>query len=183
VYVADAGANAVLAVDRDGDVSTLAVLPPAPLAVTAELAGGLGLPACTVGETYLLESVPTDVEAGKDGWLYVTSLPGGPEAPGLNLGAVYKVDPRSGAVQLVARGFAGATNLAVGDKGEVYVTELFGGKVSVIPRGSSTPQTFVEEALPAAVEVDGRDLYLTTEALPGDGAPPSGKVVKYELDY
>ena len=133
VYVADAGGNDILAVDRHGDVSTVAVLPPTPLEVTAEVAAAIGLPECAAGSTYLLEGVPTDVEVGKDGWLYVTSLPGGPEGPGLPLGAVYKVDPKSGAVELVTRGFSGATNLAIGIKGEIYVTELFGGKVSVIP--------------------------------------------------
>jgi hypothetical protein len=183
VYVADAGGNDVLAVDRHGDVRTVAVLPPTPLEITAEIAAGIGLPECTAGTTYLLESVPTDVEVGKDGWLYVTSLPGGPEGPGLPLGAVYKVHPRSGAVELVTRAFSGATNLAIGIKGEIYVTELFGGKVSVIPRGSTTPQTFLEVPLPAAVEVDGRSLYVTTEALPAPGAPPSGKLWKVELDY
>ncbi|WP_298458873.1 ScyD/ScyE family protein [uncultured Cellulomonas sp.] len=183
VLVADAGGNDILSVDRHGDVSTVAVLPPTPLEVTADVAGGLGLPECAVGSTYLLESVPTDVEVGTDGWLYATSLPGGPEGPGLPLGAVYRVHPRSGAVELVARAFSGATNLAVGPKGEIFVTELFGGKVSVIPRGSSTPQTFLEAALPAAVEVDGKSLYVTTEALPGDGAPPSGKILKVALQY
>jgi hypothetical protein len=183
VLVADAGGNDILAVDRDGDVSTVAVLPPTPLQITAEIAAGIGLPECTAGSTYLLEPVPTDVEVGRDGWLYVTSLPGGPEGPGLPLGAVYRVNPESGAVELVTRGFSGATNLAIGTKGEIYVTELFGGKVSVIPRGSTTPQTFLELPLPAAVEVDGRSLYVTTEALPGEDAPPSGKVIKVDLEY
>ncbi|GAA2721182.1 ScyD/ScyE family protein [Cellulomonas aerilata] len=183
VFVADAGGNDILSVDRDGNVSTVAVLPPTPLEITAEVAAGVGLPACTAGSTYLLEAVPTDVEVGKDGWLYVTSLPGGPEGPGLPLGAVYKVNPESGAVELVTRGFSGATNLAIGTKGEIYVTELFGGKVSVIPHGSTTPQTFLEVPLPAAVEVDGKSLYVTTDALPGEDAPPAGKVVKVDLRY
>jgi hypothetical protein len=182
VFVADAGGNDILAVDRRGEVSTLAVLPPTPLEITAEVAAGVGLPECAAGSTYLLESVPTDVEVGADGWLYATSLPGGPEGPGLPLGGVYKVHPKTGAVELVTRGFSGATDLAIGTKGEIYVTELFGGKVSVIPRGSTTPQTFVELPLPAAVEVKGRSLYVTTEALPGEDAPPSGKVVRIALE-
>ena len=79
VYVADAAGNDVLRVSRKGKVRTVAVLPPQPLVVTAELAKGQGLPDCTVGLTYNFEPVPTDVEVGKDGWLYVTTLPGGPE--------------------------------------------------------------------------------------------------------
>jgi hypothetical protein len=182
VLVADAGANAILSVDHHGDVDTLAVLPPAAIEVTAEVAAAVGLPACTAGSTFLAESVPTDVEVGKDGWVYATSLPGGAEGPGAPaVGAVFKIHPKSGAVELVARGFVGATDLALGDRGEIYVTELFVGRVSVLPRGSSTPQTFLELPLPAAVEVDGRTLYVTTDALPGEGAPPDGKVVAVKL--
>jgi hypothetical protein len=42
-------------------VRTLAVTPPAPVEITAEVAGGMGLPACAVGLTYYGESVPTDI--------------------------------------------------------------------------------------------------------------------------
>ncbi len=182
VLVADAGSNAIFSVDRRGDVETFAVLPPAPIEVTAEVAAAVGLPACTAGSTFLAESVPTDVEVGKDGWVYATSLPGGAEGPGAPaVGAVFKIHPKSGAVELVARGFVGATNLAIGDRGEIYVTELFANRVSVLARGASTPQTFLELPLPAAVEVDGKTLYVTTEALPGEDAPPSGKVIAVKL--
>ncbi len=94
---------------------------------------------------------------------------------------MFKIHPKRGTVELVARGFVGATNLAIGDRGEIYVTELFANRVSVIPRGSSTPQPFLTDVvMPAAVEVEDRALYLTTDALPGpDG--PNGKVVKVEL--
>ena len=45
IYVADAGANAILRVGYDGAVSTVAVLPPtAPMLVTAELASAFGSP-------------------------------------------------------------------------------------------------------------------------------------------
>jgi hypothetical protein len=78
-YVADAGANAVLAVDPAGNISTVAVLPPSSLVATDALAAANGLPACVVGHDFITEPVPTDVELGADGWLYVTSLPGGDE--------------------------------------------------------------------------------------------------------
>ncbi len=51
--------------------------------VTKESAAALELPDCVVGVTYAFEPVPTDVEVGKDGYLYVTTLPGGPESPAL----------------------------------------------------------------------------------------------------
>ena len=48
VYVADAGANAVLKVGYDGTVSTAAVLPAGdPIVVTPEIAAGVGFPAGT----------------------------------------------------------------------------------------------------------------------------------------
>lgn len=85
VYVADAGGNDVLLVSPSGDVHTVAVLPPIPYTITADAATGLQLPDCFVGATYGFEPVPTDIERGPDGRLYVTSLPGGPE--GDQLGA------------------------------------------------------------------------------------------------
>lgn len=46
---------------------------------------GLGLDPCFVGRTYWFEPVPTDIEVGRGGQLYVPSLLGGPE--GDELGA------------------------------------------------------------------------------------------------
>ena len=84
IYVADAGANSVVSVDAgSGKTETVAVLPPRPYKITAEAAASNGLPDCVVGTTYDFEAVPTDVAVGADGWLYVTSLPGGPEDPAL----------------------------------------------------------------------------------------------------
>lgn len=185
LLVADAAGNDILSIDRRGKVETVAVLPPVPVTVSAEMVAGMGLPGCTEGATYLLEPVPTDVEVGRDGWLYVSALPGGPEAPGMPpAGSVFKVHPRKGTTHLVATGLVSAVDLAVGAKGEIYVAELFAGRVSVIPRGSSTPQPFLEGvAQPGAVEVEGRTLYLTTEVFPGEGAPPSGKVLKIPLRH
>lgn len=164
-YVADAGANAVLAVSADGVISTVAVLPAVPITVTGAAAEGLGLPDCAVGLEYWAEPVPTDVEVGRDGWLYVTSLPGGPEDDSLGAnGAVYRVDPATGAVELVARGFLGATNLAVAPNGTIYVTELFGGRVSAISRTGEIV-TVAELVMPAAVEWQKGRLYVSTGAL------------------
>ena len=49
-YVADAGANAVLAISATGVVSTVALIPPAKVKVTADGAEANGLPGCTVGK-------------------------------------------------------------------------------------------------------------------------------------
>jgi sugar lactone lactonase YvrE len=130
--LADAGANALLRVSRTGKVSTLAVLPPHPAKITAEAAAAFGLDDCVVGVTYNFESVPTDVEVGHDGFLYVTTLPGGPEDASLGArGKVFRVNPFTGKAKEIASGLLGATNLAISD-GKIYVTELFAGRVSLI---------------------------------------------------
>src|SRR4051794_18800183 len=117
--VGDAAGNDLLRVSPNGRVSTLAVLPPQPVLITAEAAGELGLPDCAIGSTYNAEPVPTDVEMGPDGMLYVSTLAGDP-APG----SVYRVNPSTGALTRIATGFAGATNVAVAPNGTVFVAEL-----------------------------------------------------------
>ncbi len=128
IYVADAGANSVVSVDiRSGETETVAVLPPQPYRITAEVASTLQLPDCVVGRTYAFEPVPTDVAVGPDGWLYVSVLPGGPEDPALGArGAVYRVNPDNGRVRLFADEVMSPTGLALDDDGDVYVASLFG---------------------------------------------------------
>lgn len=101
--------NAILKVDAgSGDVSTVAVLPPRPAVVPAgtripiDMAGGtVEVPACVVGHDYAFEPVPTDVEIGPDGWLYVSSTPGGPEDPSLGArGAIFRINPWTGTTRL-----------------------------------------------------------------------------------
>jgi hypothetical protein len=167
-YIADAGANAVLAVDSAGNISTVAVLPPSSFVATAELAASFGLPDCVVGHDFITEPVPTDVELGNDGWLYVTSLPGGPEGPSAGArGAVYRVNPDTGEVQLYASGFAGATGLAVAPNGTVFVAELFGDQVSVITKRGEV-STFTDLPSPAGIEWQSGRLYVSTDVF-GDG--------------
>ena len=72
-YVADAAGNAILQIGRNGHISTVAVLPPQPTLIPADFATANGLPACTVGLMYDFEPVPTDVEVGHNGMLYVTT--------------------------------------------------------------------------------------------------------------
>jgi hypothetical protein len=179
IYVADAGANAILLVDAEGVISTVAVLPPEPeLTVTAELATALELPECTVDAGYIFEPVPTDVELGPDGYLYVTTLPGGPEGPLAGArGSVYRVDAATGVSEQVATGFAGATGLAVADNGTIFVAELFGGdegtgRISYLAAGSDTPAVLIDIPAPAALEVRGDTLWATTSVLPPEG--PAG---------
>ena len=191
VYIADAGMNAIIKVGHNGRVSTVAVLPPTPpVAVNAAVVELFGFPDCAVGYKYRFEPVPTDVELGPDGSLYVTSFPGGPEDASLGArGAVVKVNPWSGKVKTVATGFVGATGLAVSQKtGVIFVAEMFGGadgtgQVSVVaPWGKRVVAAFPVNS-PAAIELSGKHLYLTKDAfvLGEQGPLPIGKLVRVGL--
>lgn len=175
ILVADAGANAILRVsERSGQTSTVAVLPPVPVTITAESAPELGLPACTVGHDYYSEPVPTDMAMGRDGQLYVTSLPGG---PGGTAGSVYRINPRSGSVDLVASGLISPTGIAVSSRGDIFVAELFANRISVIPRGTDAAEPWYEVTSPADVELRGSALYASVDALPPGGLPEPGAPV------
>jgi DNA-binding beta-propeller fold protein YncE len=161
VYVADAGANTISLVSWSGRVSTAAVLPPQPLQLPDDPAG-IGLPACAGGLTYLFEPVPTDIELSWHG-AFVSLLPGGPEDPSLGArGSVVKVDLSSGRSRTVGTGLLAATDVAVSPRGDVYVTELFGGRVSKLTR--SGPVTVAEFDTPAAVEWHAGRLYVAHDA-------------------
>ena len=174
-YVADAAANAILEVSPTGTVSTAAVLPPQPIEITADLADMFGMPGCAVGKMYGFEPVPTDVERGKNGMLYVTLLPGGPEDPSLGARAsVLRVNPRTGASSVAATGLISATGLAVADNGTMYVAELFGNRIAKIPAGASAPVGGRSVAMPGDVEIEDGRLYATRRVL----NVPRGQVVR-----
>lgn len=180
VYVADAASNAVYRI-RDGKVRTVAVLPPVEATITQGMVENAGFPECSLGKRFRFEGVPTDVEVA-DGKLYVTGLPGGPE-DGSVPGSLFRVNLAKNKLKRIATGFVSATGVGVADDGNIYVSELFGGKVTrITPKGKK--RTFVRTALPSAVEVVGKKLYVTENVLTGlSGQPgdvPAGKVVKYK---
>ncbi|MHA7282028.1 ScyD/ScyE family protein [Arthrobacter sp. TMS2-4] len=177
VYVADAGANVIWTVDTRHETVDATVLEPVPTLATPELLASLKeqqqieLPQCVLGSTYNSEPVPTDIEFGPDGLLYLTSLPGIPEDP--TLGSVRSFDPRSGDVELVASGLTSPTGLAVDRRGNIFVAELFANRISVITAGTGEAVPLREVVRPADVELDGKYLYATVNAVPDDaGAEP-----------
>ncbi len=175
--VADAAANAIFRIKANGNISTLAVLPPIPQEITQELVDTIDfadLSGC-VGGVYHGEPVPTDIEVGPDGHYYVSTLPGGPEAPGA--GAVWKVHKATGAVTLVSAGLTTPVDIAVAADGTIWVAELFGFQISTISNGTVTPQMFAP--LPGAIEIgpDGT-IFAVINALPPEDGPPDGQVVR-----
>jgi hypothetical protein len=182
-YLADAAGNDILSISPTGVISTVAVLPATKVKISAGAAEANGLPNCTVGHAYKFEPVPTDVELGPDGNLYVSSLPGGPEDGSTGpQGRVYKVNPNTGKVTLVAAGFISTVDLAVTDNGDIYVAQLFTGVVSRIKAGSGKVKDFMKLSMPGAIEWTPDFLYATVDALKGlpgrAAAGPNGKLVR-----
>ena len=174
-----------MSVRHNGRTETLAVLPAQDAVITKERFDAINaetqafndsndpsepdeplLPQCVVGSTYGFEAVPTDVELGRDGLLYVTVLSGGPGALGPR-SKVFRVDRRTKALTEIGSGFAGATDLAVAPDGTVYVAELFGGRISELVNGA--PVTVAEVMLPAAVEWAGGKLFATVDVFSETG--------------
>ncbi len=184
--VADAGGNDLLFVSDKGKISTLAVLPPVPVVITKEIAAAIKLPDCTVGVTYNFEPVPTDVELGKRNTLYVTSLAGGPEIPGIlpPTGSVWTLTTAGRSLTRLAKGFSLATNVAVTPTGRVLVAELGAGRVSLASKGKPVPLFPLPGV--ASLEAYGNSLYAGTLAdvdeETGELKAP-GSVVRIDLRF
>lgn len=177
-YVTDAGGNDVLRVSPNGAIKVVYVTRPQRTVITAEAAESLGLPACTVGETYAFEGVPTDVEVSRRGRLFVSLLPGGPESPALGArGKVLKVDPRTGRSRVAASGLVSATNVALAPRGRMFVAELFANKVTAVNLRTGQKRTALRAPLPAAVEYAGGRLVVAVNVLPPEDGPPDGQIV------
>jgi hypothetical protein len=149
--VTDAGANALLQVKANGNISTLAVFPARPVRLT--------------------DAVPTAVVIGPDKAYYVSELTGVPFAEGA--ANVYRVVP--GATPQVFRdGFKTIIDIAFGPDGSLYVLQhatgeiFFGGPGQVIrvaPDG--TRQVVISDLVrPTSLAID-RDgtLYVTNNGV------------------
>ena len=191
VLVADAAGNSIVRVEG-GEVSTVAVLPPIKQTLDKPTVRKLvrqinrklerrgkdpipkeSLDSC-IGEKYASNPVPTDVEIGPDGKAYVSTLPGFPELPGT--AKVFRINRSTGAIETVAKGFTGGTDLAVADDGTIYVAELFAFQVSRVAPGDSTAtsSTFVE--CPTAVEVNKAGEVLVAQG--GICGPAPGAIIR-----
>jgi sugar lactone lactonase YvrE len=170
--VSDAGANALLHVDADGTISTLAVFP----ARSVE-AQGAQVP---------MQAVPTGVTVGPDGAFYVGELTGFPFPSGL--ARVWRVTA-DGEASVYAEGFTNVIDVAFASDGTLYVLEmtrngLLSGDTSaavvrVMPDGSQleVASSGLNFATGLAIGPDGT-FYVSNFGV----MPDMGQVVSFELN-
>jgi len=167
IYVVDAASNTLDLVGGDGRVTVLAVFPNPPVS----------------------DAVPTCIDRGPDGALYVGELTGGGNGPGSAV--VFRVVPGQ-QPQVWQRGFTAITGCGFGADGSFYVTEFqTGGLGAASPAGDvvrigengarqtlGTGQLFLPNGFLA-----GRDgsIYVSNwSVLPGTSShgSPTGQVVR-----
>ena len=122
--IIDAGMNALLQLNADGTLSTLAVFP----AQTATAPDGAEVPA---------EAVPTGLAPAADGTTLVGELTGFPFPPG---GAnVFSVPAGGGEPAVAYDGFTNIIDVATAPDGTVYVLEMLqGGMLAIDPANPAT---------------------------------------------
>ncbi|WP_222195147.1 ScyD/ScyE family protein [Modestobacter italicus] len=177
VLVADAGANAVLSVDRrTGDVSTFFVPP-----VVTDVPGCAEAPnnPGTVG----CDPVPTGITEGPWGLVYVSTL--GAEVPGA--GRVYVLSPHGHVVHVIDD-LTAPTGLAVDRRGTVYVSNVAEGFPEGEPGPDLDPSTVGEVTriawhgerstaqvtMPTGLLVDGGELYASAWSVAAFLGMPAG---------
>lgn len=154
--VADAAANTVLAVSKQGAVSVFAVLP--------NITGGDCDQRPNEDGSFSCDFVPTSLALGPDGGIYVGGL--GAEAPGA--GTVIKYSP-AGAPLATWTGFTDVTGVAVGSDGSLYVSELFAGDVVKVAPGGA--RSAIAVPFPAGLAVDAQsNVYVAAYSV----APATG---------
>ena len=170
MFVADAGANALLGVTMDGTVALIATFPPIPVP-----AGPFNPPFAQS------EAVPTEVTRGPDGALYVSQLTGLPFRPGVS--SIFRVVPGEAPI-VYATGFTQVTDHAWAPDGSLYVVQFasapfFGGAgalIRVAPNGTRTTiTTALTHPTGVAVGPDGA-IYVSNK---GDQAAV-GEVLRIE---
>lgn len=112
--VVDAGGNSLLMVDKNGNISTLAVFPPEIVDIPPDFP--IPLP-----PQFPMEAVPNSLVKGPDGAYYVGQLNGFPFLPGH--AKVFRVVPGEEPT-VYADGFTSTIDIAFDKKGNLYVLEM-----------------------------------------------------------
>lgn len=124
LLVVDAGANALLEVDRDGRIVRATTFP------TRTVAAPPGIPG--LPPQLAMESVPNSVAIGPDGAYYVGELTGFPFPVG---GArVYRVVPGQ-QPEVYASGFTNIIDIAFDGQGNLYVLEIAANSILAAGQG------------------------------------------------
>lgn len=175
-YVAEAGGNTIIAVDvASGEISTFAVTAGLP----ADFFGEAGNPGRDGAPE--LDSVPSAVEPGPDGRLYVAYVTGGPFPAGYAPVDAYNVD---GTMERVVEGLTMTADIAFDSAGRMYAsivsTDLINGgpgQVVRVEEDGSTTLVIDGLALAAGIAFDGDDnLYVINKS---SMVPGGGELIKY----
>jgi hypothetical protein len=144
--VVDAGMNALLSIDPQGAISTLAVFPNE----TAKAPDGSEIP---------MNPVPTGLATAEDGSYFVGQLTGFPFPPG---GAkVFSVPAGGGDPTVAYEDFTNVIDVALASDGSLYVLEfLKGGMLSADPANPATLQGQLTRITP-----DGERTVVASEGL------------------
>lgn len=176
VYVADAGGNSIIAVDAEtGAISTFAVTGGVP----AEFFGADGNPARDGAAE--IDSVPSAVEPGPDGRLYVAYITGGPFPVGHAPVDAFSTD---GNMERVVEGLTMTADIAFDSSGAMYAaiasTDLINGGPGQIVRIDEDGSFYVVIdglALPAGIAFDADDnLYVINKSSTISGG---GELIRY----
>ena len=180
--VVDAAGNDLLWVGPEGKISVLAVFPIQTERLTKAEARRIGAP---TGMTSIeAQSVPTCVDVGPDGALYVGELTGRPFQPGK--ARVWRIVPGK-KPSVYAAGFTTIADLAfdgtdllvleTADKG-LYDPRSTGALIRVAPDGTRSVLAAKGLVYPTGLAVVGRTVYISNYGfLPGSGPGPHGEVV------
>jgi hypothetical protein len=157
--VVDAGANDMLEVRKNGDVSVLAVFPDR----MVDAPPFLGLPP---GTQIPMDAVPTSVALGPDGAYYVGQLTGFPFPVG---GAnVYRVLADGGEPEVYASGFTNIIEVSFGPDGSLYVLEIAKNGLLAAFGGGDWTGALIR------VEADGTQTEIASEGLFAPGGMTFG---------
>lgn len=160
VIYADAGGNALNQVSANGDISTLAVFPDRIITRPN-------------GTMATIQSVPTTVELGPDGDLYVGQLTGAPFTVGA--ANVYRVPIDGGTPVVAYSGFTNIIDIAFAADGSLFVLEISkngipsfnpGRLVHIALDGTRTEIAAGMLRAPGGIAIDGDGaLYVTNKSL------------------
>jgi sugar lactone lactonase YvrE len=170
--LADSGGNSLLAVDRRGQISTIATFP------NRDVPGPGGAP-------FSMDAVPTSVVVGPDGAYYVSQLTGFPFPVG---GAnIFRVVPGQ-APEVWASGFTNVVDLAFAPNGDLLVVEiatnglLSGDFTGALKRVATdgTVSTIMSAGLfaPYGIAVQGENAYVSNCGICAGG----GEVLRITID-